>query len=75
MPDVLELTLVHQAGLELTEIACLCLPSAGIKGVRYYRSYLYLGCWLLQDDPTVHWEYVLLSLFNKEPALAYSEAE
>ena len=27
---------VDQAGLELTEIACLCLPSTGIKGLYHY---------------------------------------
>ena len=27
---------VDQAGLELTEIACLCLPNVGIKGVRHH---------------------------------------
>uniref|UniRef100_A0A8C8URS2 Uncharacterized protein n=1 Tax=Peromyscus maniculatus bairdii TaxID=230844 RepID=A0A8C8URS2_PERMB len=30
---------VDQAGLELTEIACLCLPSAGIKGVPQYPEF------------------------------------
>ena len=29
---------VDQAGLELTELRLLCLPSAGIKGVRHSPS-------------------------------------
>jgi hypothetical protein len=38
-PGHLGLAFVVQAGLKLTEIcACLCLPSAGIKGVRHHAQ-------------------------------------
>jgi hypothetical protein len=36
---VLELTL-YQAGLELKKSTCLCLPRAGIKGMRHHRPAL-----------------------------------
>ena len=36
LESVLELALVDQAGLELTS-ACLCLPRAGIKGMRHHH--------------------------------------
>jgi hypothetical protein len=39
---VLELNFVDQAGLELRNPACLCLPSAGIKGVRHHRPAIYV---------------------------------
>ena len=34
---VLELALIDQAGLEFTEIRCLCLPSAGIKDTGHHH--------------------------------------
>ena len=52
LEPVLELTLIDQAGLELTEI-CLCLLSAGIKGVSHYSpahnvSFIYVGALVLR---------------------------
>ena len=37
LEPVLELALVDQAGLELTEILSLCFLCAGIKGVHHHR--------------------------------------
>ena len=36
LETILELALVDQVVLELTRSTCLCLPSAGIKGVHYH---------------------------------------
>ena len=43
LEPVIELALVDQAGLELTEICCLCLPNAGIKGVRHHYLPVFLS--------------------------------
>ena len=36
---VLELTISEQAGLDSQQPACLCFPSAGNKGLRFYHAY------------------------------------
>ena len=36
LEPILELALVNQADFELTRSACLCLLSAGIKGMHYH---------------------------------------
>ena len=53
LEPVLELALVDQAGLELTEILLLCLLSAGIKGVHQHRP-AKLGLLYYRELHSVH---------------------